>query len=125
MSFLEIIGIAAGWAAVIFVVVASWRTFHTAQPKQAASGPRRCECSICMRKATPRGFLLGPRELTDVQTGVFAVTSGAGRCAMLGFDALQPDGVGRVCVVITDAPLFDQVVEPAIRAHLQATRSGT
>lgn len=117
MSLLEILGIAAGWAAVIFVVVTSCRRFCARQPKRAAS-------PICPSSSLTSGLRLSTQHLLDIQDGVLAVGTGAARVATLGFDYVNECGPGSIVVVVVDGALCEQVIAPAIMRRL-AMRSGT
>jgi hypothetical protein len=125
MSLLEIIAIPSVWAAVSVVIVVAVHRFCWRQPQQAASDPPKCTCGICTGKVQTIDLMMSPQQLASVQTAVLAVGIGAAPVMGLGFDHVNAYGVGRVCIVIMSGPLFERVVEPAIKQHLAATRSGT
>lgn len=108
MSTVEILCAACGWVGIIFMLVALWRVILAKQPSPAR--PQRvapqCSCAICGGEIPAP---LTEREIHNVQAGVLEVVSGS----------------MRVVVGICDDPIYTQVLDPAIRAHLQATRSGT
>lgn len=125
MSFLEFLAIVAGWSAVIFVAVASWRSFNERRPRTAP--PRaRCQCGVCTGKVrvSTQGLVLTARQLTDIQVAVFAVGTGATKSMTLPFDYVNERGSGQLAIVVMDATLL-RAVDPAIKWHLAATRSGT
>lgn len=124
MSTVEIFCAACGWVGIIFMLVALWRVILAKQPRPAK--PRRvapkCSCAICGGEITAP---LSEREIHNVQAGIIEVVSGATRSVVGTAEYMTTQGLGRVVLIICDDAIYTQVVDPAIRAHLQATRSST
>lgn len=124
MSVFEIIALSLGWTGIAFVLGSLWHGFLRKQPRARHAAPspegappQPCGCSVC------RDLTLTPRHLTEIQVGVLLVGTGASRVVALGLDYLNEKGPGRVAITISDGALFEQVVAPAVKAHLAATRT--
>lgn len=133
MSFLLTWLVVATVTSGVFVV---WVTLRSKPRIYAASGPQpdirpgylvqvgppKCECGICTGAVR---LPLTAQEIANVQASVLAVAGGVMRAVSGTADYMTANGVGRVALIVCDDVLFTQVVEPAIKQHLAATRAGT
>lgn len=125
---MTLLTIALGWCLAAIASAWLWYRVARARPRTAPSRvqPRiaKCQCDVCTGKTQIGHLALSPAQIIDVQSGVLLVGTGASRVATLGVDYLNESGPGQLIIVTVDAPMWEQVVGPAIRAHLQSTRSG-
>ena len=63
-------------------------------------------------------LLLTARHLSDIQSSVLAVGSGATQVATLSVDYLGSRGVGQLVIAAVDGALWARVCAPAIEKHL-------
>lgn len=122
MSLLELLAIAAGWAAVIFVICAAWHAMHSKRVRSIKAVPR-CECYLCKMEHAASGGLLSEKTLGDIKLAAVCVSNGAIPYAALRVDYASTKGLGALAVIVVDGALASAVIEPAVRAHL-GTRSG-
>lgn len=115
MTLFEFASLALGWSAIIFIAVSAWHRFCARRPRTAAP---RATCATFTGTTQPRALLLTTQQVADIQAGVALVTSGALTAAVASIDYIGTGGVGRVCITVTDAAVFERVVEPALQAHL-------
>lgn len=119
MTLTELAAIALGWTAVIYTLVLAWRRFCVRQSRRVAP-PQKCGCSMCTRKQPVQGIVLEEQQLGEVQAGVYAVTSGMGHTAVVGWDyvtAGEVFGAGRVVVIVCDGTTYERVVSPVLDKH--------